>query len=98
MIDASSRRWSPVSVMAAVTVSILSAVVFVLLEFRGYTTGPDIPFFETVTSSLAGGTVLWWRHPKTWWLVLLFYVPVMSVILVVGAVVVLGRFGYRFET
>ena len=97
MIDTSSLRWSPVSVLLAVTVSILSATIFLLLEFRGYTF-TDIPAFETVTSSLAGGMVLSWRHPKTWWLVLLFYVPVMSVLLVVGAVIVLARFGYRLET
>jgi len=83
-------------VLAALTVSILSAVVFVLLEIRGYST--DIPAFGTVTSALAGGIVLWWRYPKTWWLVLLFYVPVMAVLLVAGVVVVAARFGYRFET
>ena len=88
--------WSAVSAVAAVTVSILSAVVFVLLDFRGVST--DIPAFGTVTSSLAGGAVLCWRHPRTWWLVLLLYVPVMAVLLVVGAVIVLGELGYPFET
>lgn len=97
MIDSNSLRWSPVSILAAVAVSILSFAILLLLEIRGYPT-TDIPAFGTVTSSLAGGMVLWWRHPKTWWVVLLFYVPAMSVLLVVGAVVVLGRFGYRFET
>lgn len=97
MIETNSFRWSAVSVVAAVIVSILSAAVFLLLEFRGYYF-TDIPAFETVTSALAGGAVLWWRHPKTWWLVLLFYVPVMAVLLVVGAVIVLGRLGYPFET
>lgn len=97
MIDSSRLRWSPVSILLAVTVSILSGATFLLLEIRGYTF-TDITGFETVTSSLAGGLVLWWRHPKTWWLVILFYVPVMSVLLVVGGVIVVGRFGYRFET
>ena len=98
MIDTSSLRWSPFSVAAAVAVSTLSAVAFVLLELRGYATGPDIPGFGVVTSSLAGGIVLWWRHPKTWWIVLLLYVPVMVAVLLVGAVIVLARFGYRLET
>ena len=96
MTEPNTFPWSAVSVLAAVTVSILSAVVFVSLEFRGFDT--DIPAFGTVTSSLAGGAVLWWRHPRTWWLVLLLYVPVMAVLLVVGAVIVLGRLGYPFET
>lgn len=96
MIETHTLRWSPISVLASVTVSILSAVVFVALDFRGYST--DIPAFGTVTSSLAGGAVLSWRHPKTWWLVLVLYVPVMSVLLVVGAVIVLAQLGYPFET
>lgn len=96
MIETIPTRWSAVSVLAAVGVSVLSAVVFVLLDFRGYST--DIPAFGVVTSSLAGGAVLWWRHPKTWWVVLLLYVPAMAVVLLVGAVIVLGQLGYPFET
>ncbi|MDO8677530.1 MAG: hypothetical protein Q7R30_03070 [Acidobacteriota bacterium] len=96
MTEPNAFPWSGVSVLAAVTVSILSAVVFVLLDFRGYST--DIPAFGTVISALAGGAVLWRRHPRTWWLVVMFYVPVMAVLLVVGAVIVLGRLGYPFET
>lgn len=96
MIETHTLRWSPVSFLAAVTVSILSAVVFVTLDFRGYST--DIPAFGAVTSSLAGGAVLWSRHPRTWWLVILLYVPVMAVLLIVGAVIVLARLGYPFET
>ncbi len=37
MIETNAFRWSAVSVLAAVVVSILSAAVFLLLEFRGYT-------------------------------------------------------------
>ncbi len=97
MIETNAYRWSAVSVLGAVAVSILSTAVFLLLEFRGYYfTG--IPGLETVTSALAGGMVLWWRHPRTWWFVLLFYVPVMAVLLVVGVVVIAAQFGYRFET
>lgn len=97
MIETNALRWSAVSVLGAVLVSILSTAVFLLLEFRGYYF-TDIPAFETVTSALAGGIVLWWRHPKTWWLVLGFYVPVMAVLLVVGVVLIAAQFGYPFET
>ena len=96
MIETHALRWSPFSVLAAAGVSIVSFAAFLLFEYFGYYT--DIPAFGTVTSSLAGGIVLWRRHPKTWWLVLLFYVPVMAVLLVVGTVVIAARFGYRFET
>lgn len=96
MIETNAYRWSAASVCAAVLVSILSMGVFLLLEFRGYTI--DIPAFETVASALAGGIVLCWRHPKTWWFVLLFYVPVMAMLLVAGVVIIAAQFGYRFET
>jgi hypothetical protein len=97
VIETNPYRWSAVSVVGAVVVSILSTAVFLLLEFRGYHF-TDIPAFETVTSALAGGMVLCWRHPRTWWFVLLFYVPVMAVLLVAGVVIIAAQFGYRFET
>lgn len=96
MIETNELRWSVVSVVAAASVSIVSFAVFLLFEYFGYAS--DIPALGTVTSSLAGATVLWRRHPKTWWIVLLFYVPVMSVLLVVGTVLIAGQFGYPFET
>ena len=96
MNETNQFPWSPVSVLAATGVSIVSFAVFLLFEYFGYAS--DIPALGTVTSSLAGATVLWRRHPKTWWMVLLFYVPAMSVLLVVGTVLIAGQFGYPFET
>ena len=96
MIETNEYRWSVVSVLAAASVSIVTFAVFLLFEYFGYYS--DIPAIGTVTSSLAGGIVLWRRHSRTWWIVLLFYVPVMAVLLVVGTIVIAGLFGYRFET
>jgi len=96
VIEANELRWSLVSMLVAAGVSILSFAGFLVFEYFGYAS--DIPAFGTVTSSLAGAIVLWRRHPKTWWVVLLFYVPVMSVLLVVGTVLIAAQFGYPFET
>lgn len=82
--------------LVASGVSIVTFAVFLLFEYFGYAS--DIPAFGTVTSALAGGIVLWRRHPPTWWVVLLFYVPGMSVLLVVMTVLIAAQFGYPFET
>ena len=96
MIETHALRWSPFSVLTAAGVSVVSFAGFLFFEYLGYAS--DIPALGTVTSSLAGAVVLWRRHPKTWWVVLLFYVPVMSVLLVVGTVLIAAQFGYPFET
>ena len=96
VVETNELRWSVVSVLAAACVSMVSFALFLLFEYFGYYT--DIPAFGTVTSSLAGGVVLWRRHPRTWPLVLGFYVPIMAVLLVVATIVIAGRLGYRFET
>jgi hypothetical protein len=90
------RLMGPWALSTTFSAAVTSVAVFAfagVLEMLGH--WPSIPGSHALVASSLGGLILWRRHPSTWWLILVLYLPVVAIGLTVGAFVIFAMLGYR---